>query len=128
MRNLLRIIHTGKSHLGWDDETYRSVLKKVTGNTSAKDCTKDQLDDVVRYMRKQGFKPINRRPSVAKDKTTILKKIEALLLEADRTWKYAEGLAVKMFNRQRIEFLDYNELVKLMKALLVDAKRHGRTV
>ncbi|EIG0792796.1 DUF1018 domain-containing protein, partial [Salmonella enterica] len=38
-RNLIRIIHTGKSCLGWDDDTYRDVLFRQTGKRSARDCT-----------------------------------------------------------------------------------------
>ncbi len=30
-RNLIRIVHTVKSRLGWDDETYRGVLAQLTG-------------------------------------------------------------------------------------------------
>ena len=36
--NLLRIVHTGKSRLAWDDETYRAALARETGKRSAKDC------------------------------------------------------------------------------------------
>ncbi|MGX5056717.1 phage protein GemA/Gp16 family protein [Enterobacter asburiae] len=46
-RNLIRIIHTGKSVLGWDDDTYRDVLARVTGKRSAADCTDTELERVV---------------------------------------------------------------------------------
>ncbi|MCE2004065.1 phage protein GemA/Gp16 family protein [Enterobacter asburiae] len=65
--NLMRIIHTGKSCLGWDDETYRDVLARQTGKRSSRDCTITELEKMVFYMRTQGFAPSSRgrRPRLA---------------------------------------------------------------
>ncbi|WP_367672741.1 phage protein GemA/Gp16 family protein, partial [Serratia symbiotica] len=58
MSNLIRIVHTGKAALGWDDETYRAVLARETGKRSARDCSDAELERMVRYMRSQGFAPV----------------------------------------------------------------------
>ncbi|KNC93804.1 gp16 family protein [Trabulsiella odontotermitis] len=131
MANLIKVIHTGKKSLGWDDETYRAVLARVTGKRSARDCTESELESVVRYMRGQGFAPAvkhGRRPRVASGKKAILGKIEALLAEAGRQWSYAEGIAGKMFHQTKLEWLDAEQLAKVMNALQYDAKRNGRPV
>ncbi|MEN3258641.1 phage protein GemA/Gp16 family protein [Sodalis endosymbiont of Spalangia cameroni] len=48
MKNLIKIVHTGKNKLGWDEGTYRGVLLRETGKQSAKDCTAAELARVVR--------------------------------------------------------------------------------
>jgi phage gp16-like protein len=131
MANLIKVIHTGKKSLGWDDETYRAVLARVTGKRSARDCSEAELESVVRYMRGQGFAPAaktGRRPRVSADHKLMLGKIEALLAEAGRPWKYAESMAKRMFKRDTLEWLTIEQLTSLMNALQYDAKRHGRPV
>ncbi|SQC93435.1 Mu-like prophage protein gp16 [Cedecea neteri] len=89
-RNLIRLVHTGKTRLGWDDETYRDVLARQTGKRSAGDCSDTELEKMVLYMRTQGFAPSShgRRPRVATGRRAMLGKIEALLAEAGRPWAY----------------------------------------
>jgi phage gp16-like protein len=55
-------------------------------------------------------------------------KVEALLAEAGRPWAYADALAVQMWKIQRVEWLDDNQLQRLMQALIIDAGRHGRPI
>ncbi|EAA9529607.1 regulatory protein GemA [Salmonella enterica subsp. enterica] len=128
-RNLIRIIHTGKSRLGWDDETYRDVLFRQTGKRSARDCSVSELEKTVLYMRTQGFAPSSRgrRPRVATGRKAILSKIEALLAEAGRPWGYLDGIVVRMLGEKKpVEWLDDEQLYKVMQMLIVDAARHGR--
>lgn len=127
--NLIRIIHTGKSSLGWDDDTYRDVLARQTGKRSARDCTTDELEKVVLYMRTQGFAPSyrGRRPRVATGRKAMLGKIEAMLAEADRPWGYLDGMVERMLGEKKpVEWLNDDQVRKLMQMLIVDAKRHGR--
>lgn len=131
MCNLIKVIHTGKKSLGWDDETYRAVLVQVTGKHSARDCTQDELERVVRYMRQKGFAPLaqqGRRPNVASSREAILGKIEALLTEAKRPWSYAVSMGKRMTGKERLEWLTTEQLTAVMNALQYDAKRHGRRV
>lgn len=128
-RNLIRIIHTGKSSLGWDDETYRDVLARQTGKRSARDCTTNELEKVVLYIRTQGFAPSSRgrRPRVATGRKAMLSKIEALLAEAGRPWGYLDGIVERMLGEKKpIEWLNDDQVRKLMQMLIVEAKRHGR--
>ncbi|MBX3580807.1 MAG: regulatory protein GemA [Rhizobiaceae bacterium] len=50
-------IHVAKKQLGLDDDTYRSMLKVVTGKTSARDMTPAEQHAVVQELRRRGFKP-----------------------------------------------------------------------
>ena len=128
-RNLIRIIHTGKSSLGWDDETYRDVLARQTGKRSARDCTLSELEKVVTYMRTVGFAPSSRghRPRVASGRQAMLSKIEAMLAEAGRPWSYLDSIVERMLGEKKpVEWLNDDQVRKLMQMLIVDAKRHGR--
>ncbi|MFN1150271.1 gp16 family protein [Serratia liquefaciens] len=119
--NLLRIVHTGKNRLGWDDETYRAALARETGKRSAKDCTEAELERMVRYLRAQGFVP------VPVGRKGMLSKIEALLAEGGRPWSYLEGVVERMLGEKKpVEWLNDDQVRKLMQMLIVDAKRHGR--
>lgn len=128
-RNLIRIVHTGKSSLGWDDETYRDVLTRQTGKRSASDCSVAELEKVVLYMRTQGFAPSSRgrRPRIATGRKAMLSKIEAMLAEAGRPWGYLDGMVERMLGEKKpVEWLNDDQVRKLMQMLIVDAKRHGR--
>ncbi|UAN47024.1 regulatory protein GemA [Serratia sp. JSRIV001] len=131
MANLIKVIHTGKKALGWDDETYRAVLYRIAGRTSSTLCTEAQLERVIAHMRESGFTPVSskrhgRRPSVASSHKGLLSKVEALLADAGRPWSYAVSMAKHMFNRERVDWLTTDELTRLMQALVIDAKRRGK--
>ncbi|AHE72566.1 hypothetical protein M942_04590 [Enterobacter ludwigii] len=130
MANLIKVIHTGKKSLGWDDETYRAVLARVTGKHSARDCSVSELESVVLYMRGQGFAPaakVGRRPGVAVGRKAMLSKIEALLAEAGRPWAYLDGVTERMLGEKKpVEWLNDDQVRKVMQMLIVEAKRHGR--
>ncbi|WP_185955865.1 regulatory protein GemA [Limnobaculum zhutongyuii] len=131
-KKLISGVKAGQTYLKWDDSTYRSVIARITGGkTSATKCTLEELENIKEYMHGQWFprkssKKHGRTPNVAMSRKAIQGKIEALLSEADRPWQYAESMAVHMFKRQAIEWLTTAELTKLMQALIIDAKRHGR--
>lgn len=57
----------------------------------------------------------------------MLSKIEALLAEAGRPWSYLEGIVERMLGEKKpVEWLNDDQVRKLMQMLIVDAKRHGR--
>lgn len=128
-KRLISAVKMGQNYLAWDDETYRAVVARITGKTSATKCSFKELGLVLDYMHEQGF-PKNRkhgrRPEVPENREHILKKIEALLADAGRSWNYAEGMAKKMFKRDAVQFLTYEELDKLMVALIIDQRRRER--
>ncbi|MGU9776171.1 gp16 family protein [Salmonella enterica] len=129
-KRLIGVVKMGQAHLGWDDATYRAVLARLTGKTSARLCSLDELVRVRDYMHDVGFPRTTtkhgRRPNPARTKSAVLSKIEALLADAGRPWEYAESMARHMFQRQAIEWLTYDELACLMKALVIDQRRRSK--
>ncbi|BCL49825.1 GemA protein [Citrobacter koseri] len=125
---LIGAIKAGQNWLQWDDVTYRSVLRRLTGKVSATKCSLPELQVIREHMHQQGFprprsRKHGRRPSVPCRRKAVLGKIEALLADAGRPWNYAEGLASHMFRQHVIEWLTDEQLTKLMQALIIDAKR-----
>nr|WP_237162961.1 regulatory protein GemA [Serratia symbiotica] len=130
MANLIKVIHTGKKALGWDDETYRAVLARETGKRSARDCSDAELERMVRYMRSQGFAPVashGKKPNVAAGRKAMVSKMEALLAEANRPWSYLDGIIKRMLGEVKpLAWLNDEQVRKVLQMLIIDAKRHGR--
>lgn len=51
---LVAMIHVGKSHLGWDDATYRAWLEKHTGQDSCTRCNDAALSIAADELRRLG--------------------------------------------------------------------------
>lgn len=130
MTNLIKVIHTGKKALGWDDETYRAVLTRETGKRSARDCSDAELERMIRYMRAQGVAPLARhgkKPNVAAGRKAMVSKIEAILAEAGRPWSYLDGIIKRMLGEVKpLAWLNDDQVRKVLQMLIIDAKRHGR--
>jgi hypothetical protein len=54
-KNLIQLIHIGKSKLGLTDDEYRSFLEDICGKHSCADMTVRQLETALRSMRTAGF-------------------------------------------------------------------------
>lgn len=131
MRNLLAQIHIAKKELGMDDATYRAMLHSVAGVTSAKDLSVAAAAKVIANCKRLGWKPkaaskAGRKPTPAQHKAKLMAKIEAMLATAGRPWVYADAMAAHMFQVEKVDWLEYEQLEKLMKALIMDATRQGR--
>lgn len=125
-------IHIARKDLGLDDETYRALLARVAGVRSAKGLNARQMGAVLAEFERLGWqaKPAatmgRKAPSPAADRAKLVGKVEAFLAEAKRSWAYADGMALRMFKVERVEWLDAGQLHRLVAALAYDAQRHGR--
>lgn len=131
-RRKLAAIHAEAKRLALDNDTYRALLARITGHASAKDCTLAQLSLVIAEMARLSGKP--KREVMAarvyagkpKDMTPLLHKVEALLTDAGREWSYGHGMARRMFKAQRLEWLNPDQLHRVVAALQVDANRRRK--
>jgi phage gp16-like protein len=127
-------IHIAKKQLGLGDGTYRTMLQQVAGVASAADLDEAGRKKVLAHFRKAGFRNYKNkrsypgRPDIegAKNRRRLLGKIEALLADARRPWKYAHNMAKQMFDVDRVQWCNRSQLHKLVGALEIDARRHGR--
>jgi phage gp16-like protein len=133
-RNLdLSKIHIAKKDLALDEDTYRAMLQRVAGVSSAKDLSPLKTSAVLTELVRLGWKPKKAKvgraaPKVAPDREKLVSKIEAFLAEAGREWAYADGMALRMFKVERVEWLDARQLGSMVSALTYDAKRNGRPI
>lgn len=126
-------IHLVAKQLGMDQDTYRAMLRGLTGKESAGDLDRRQRWQVLLELGRQlggsaASKPADPgRPApqgAAKD--PMLRKIDAQLTSAKRTWAYAHAMAQRMFSRDRVEWCDPAQIHSIVAALEVDAKRRSR--
>ncbi|MCD0281291.1 regulatory protein GemA [Xanthomonas melonis] len=124
-------IHLAAKQCGLDDATYRTLLVRVTGKDSAAKMTTDELTLVIAEFARLGFKDVRRSgqkkvwPGEPKNLSEVpmLSKVQALLANAKRPWSYAHNTAKQMFKIDRVEFLNQDQLHRLVAALQVDANR-----
>jgi len=134
----LKRIHTYKNLLGLDDETYRDMLKCLTGKTSSADMDYKQRWRVIQEMSKRlphDKRPVAppkkgypQRPAVIDHKEPLIGKIEALLTESNKPWAYAHAIAKKMFSIDLVEWCDCEQLHKIVAALVYNQKRERAKV
>ena len=53
---IIQLIHIAKSQIGLSDEDYRAVLESTTKKTSCSDMSLFELNEVLKAMKKLGFK------------------------------------------------------------------------
>ncbi|PLP96027.1 regulatory protein GemA [Pseudomonas sp. FFUP_PS_473] len=121
-------IHIAKKDLGMDDDSYRAMLVRIAGKTSAKDLSPLQTANVLRELERLGWQPKRGRakPKPAADRAKLVSKIEAQLADAGRPWAYGDGIAKRLYKVEKVEWLNPEQLRGVVAALAYDAKRHGR--
>lgn len=122
-RSLLGKVHIAAKDLGLDDETYRAMLEDLTGHRSARDCTDRQLVMILAALRKRGWNPKGKKtPVVRPELTPLLSKVEALILDMDKSWSYAESIARHMFG-VGLSWCDAGQLRAIITALVKHQKK-----
>jgi phage gp16-like protein len=122
-------IHIAKKDLGLDDETYRAMLLQHGGVTSSKDLTPFGAAKVLQHLERSGFKPKaspGRRPKPAPGRAALVGKIEAQLASAGRPWSYVHAMAKKMYQVEKVDWLNEEQLGGIVAALAIDAKRRSK--
>jgi phage gp16-like protein len=133
-RRQLAAIHIGKKALHMTDDVYREMLQAVAGVQSAAELDGAGCRAVLYHLRSLGFadgkakrshkgRPRNMDQA---DRGAQLGKVEALLLEANRPWAYADAIALRVCKVERVAWCSPEQLRKVIAALVYNAKREGR--
>jgi phage gp16-like protein len=80
-RNLLARIHIARKEMGLDEETYRDLLRRETGASSAAALDDAGLEKALAAFRRMGWRPRRWRPASRKP---WVRKVYALWGEAKR--------------------------------------------
>ncbi|WP_293266764.1 regulatory protein GemA [Neptunomonas sp.] len=120
-------IHIAKKELGLGDETYRAMLRQVTKKSSCADMHISDLYRVMEHLKALGYKPavrkFGKRPNPPKDKVALMGKVEALLADRKLHWNYAHAMAQRMFKVEKVDWLDRDQLWRLVASLQKHAQR-----
>lgn len=87
-------IHVAKKQLAMNDDDYRAMLQRTAGVASSKQIKSfAKLDAVIDELRRLGFvdKPKGKPNNI--DREPLLQKIEALLADMGKPWRYAQSIA-----------------------------------
>ncbi len=122
-------IHIARQQLGLDDDAYRAVLARITGQRSSKDLNANQAGRLLQEFERLGWKPRPARKAQGKPHNvdalpTQINVIEAQLTEMQLPWSYADGIASRMFGVQRVAWLRRPEQLKaVLSALHVEQQK-----
>ena len=130
-------IHIGAKQLcGGDREAYEDMLEAVTGARSSKGLDQAGRTKVLRHLRACGAKfrapggGSARKQAVAPEKRRLIRKIDALLIDAgNRPRSYAEAMLKRMTrhpHRTPLEWAAPPQLVKLVQALEIEKRRRQK--
>lgn len=109
---------------GLDDAARRQIVKTLTGRDSMKDCTVNELGEILNHLNrgKQGYLG-RRRSTPSADRAPLLAKITALLAELHRvtgqvhTLKYADAICKRNGWAECVDFADAAALKNVVGAL-----------
>lgn len=120
-------IHLGAKQLGLEDNAYRDMLWTIARVRSSADLDEQGRQDVIEHLQLCGAVfTRTRRTRPAQGRKKLVSKVRAFLTEAERPDAYADGMAQKMFGVDKFEWLDRDQLRRLVAALIYDARRHDR--
>lgn len=142
-KGLLAKVHIAKAQLGLDDADWRAILEERFGVNSSALLSLGQLETLVTYLEKSGWKPTRARkpydrhgkPHVATHDDTgmgregQMRKIEALLAELGQTegrympWDYAAAILKRQTGLARLEYADPVQLKGVIAALSKNVAR-----
>lgn len=126
-KQMLAKIHIAKAQLDLEDDVYRDLLEHVTGLRSCAKMNKQQLENVLTTLEHKGFQSksrVGRMPLHLVEHRPMFNKLAILLKNTEKTWEYADGMAKKMFDIEKISLLNTEQLHKLVSAMQIYANRH----
>ncbi|NHO33308.1 DUF1018 domain-containing protein [Acetobacter sp. LMG 1637] len=120
-QSLITKIHVARKDLALEVETYRDILGRVTGHTSCAACSIGQLEDVLKEMKRLGFRVKAGRRRV--ETSAAVRKVWAIWREMAPALR-SEGseAALRAFVKRTAgvdapEFLDDEGAQKVIEAL-----------
>jgi phage gp16-like protein len=123
-RRAIAKIHCAKRDLGLDDETYRGLLERVTGRTSAADLDERALGAVLDELRRLGFRSPrtsdpNQRPGEPQERLAIAlwRDLERLGALDDPSERGLRKFAAKLAGVDSMQWADAPALNKVIEAL-----------
>jgi len=122
----LAVIHIAKKETGMTDAEYRDLLAGF-GVASSRDLKVRDFDKLMSRFEALGFRTTStrrRKPRGLPDgKAATMKKIEAIILDMGLSWAYVDSIAKKRFGVDAVQWLEYEELRKVLQMMIIHQKR-----
>lgn len=128
-KNMLAKIHIAKAQLDLEDDVYRDLLEYVTGLRSCAKMNKQQLENVLITLEQKGFQSkssVGRMPLHLAEHRPMFNKLAVLLKQVGKKWAYVDGMAKKMFDVERVNMLNADQLHKVVSALQIYVNRQTK--
>jgi phage gp16-like protein len=129
-KDKIKVIHVAKKQVGMTEDEYRDLLGSV-GASSSTELTKDAFGKVMARFEALGFRTTSKwrkRPrkvaGLPMSKRAIMAKLEAILLDMDLPWAYADGIAQKRFGVETVQWLAAEDLHAVLKMMIYHQKRN----
>jgi phage gp16-like protein len=126
-RELARI-HIARAQLAMDEDVYRATVRAISNQRtdSAKDLDYAEREKLLEHFRRLGWRDVQtgvRRKFTAAAKQPLMDKVAALLASSMLPWAYADSMARRMFKVERTDWLDADQLRRVVAALEYQKKR-----
>lgn len=127
-------VQIARKDLALDDATYRAMLERLTGQTSAGACTEAQLGLVLDELKLKGWAPrkSGKGPARRPAQTPLAKKARALWISLhqlgvvrDPSEKALEAFGKRQLGVDRLAWADEGLAYRLVEALKAMASRAG---
>lgn len=124
-RGLIASVKIAQKDMGLDDETYRELLRSITGRDSATKCTVPQLKAMLGKFRAKGWTPRPRHSKgVPAELRPLHSKISALCAALGRPDTYADAIIRRQSKgRAQLGTADRAQLTACVAALV---RQQGR--
>lgn len=131
-RYLLGRVHFAAKQLGLEDDDYRALLHRVTGERSARDCSNGDLSAVLAEFERLGVPSSAVLPERAQASHPLARKARALWISLyqlraieDPSERALESFARRQLGVDRLQWADQRHGYPLIEALKAMGKRHG---
>lgn len=125
-------VHIAKTQLGLDDDLYRDVLLRVTGQISSAKCSDAQLADLIKEFESKGFTAKAGTPRSRPADHPLARKARAMWISlhqlgmVDNPSEQAlEAFATRQLGVAKLQWANQREGNKLIEALKAMAERAG---
>jgi len=120
-RNLLAKIHIARNELCWSDIQYRLLIEGVFGVPTAAALSNQQLEKVVAYFIREGWKPKGGQRS--KQASILQRKALEFVPQIPGGKRRVEGLCRKLCGVEKIEWCNDASKLKRLLAAMGNIKR-----
>ncbi len=124
------LIHIAKQQVGMNEEEYRGLLSSVDA-TSSTELTDQTFKHVMSKFETLGFKTKSQTrkrkiKGLPRSKSALMGKLEAIILDMDLTWGYVDAIANSRFKVEKAQWLEPDDLRKLVQMMVIHQKRRQK--